>query len=158
VRREPAVPFSSMWSHSMCTVTRLASLLTAAWCLAAPGCISSVTWTPDSKGFYFTGGKDYNKLLYFDVAAKRARVVVADFKGMTHWPAVSPDGKRVAVAAVVHYKGVSLYQVVVYDVTGKKLRRLVPVVRDKPEPPPVGPFAKPPAKPPVAPLVAPPGV
>jgi hypothetical protein len=24
-----------------------------------------VTWTPDSKGFYFTAGKDYKKLLYF---------------------------------------------------------------------------------------------
>ena len=60
-------------------------------CLAAPGCIPGVAWTPDSKGFYFTGGKGYNKLLYFDVATKKARVVKADFKGTTHWPAVSPD-------------------------------------------------------------------
>jgi Tol biopolymer transport system component len=60
-----------------------------------------VTWTPDSKSFYFTCGKDkgkrYCKLYYCDVAAKKSRLVV-DFKGIRHWLAVSPDGKRVAVA------------------------------------------------------------
>jgi uncharacterized protein (TIGR03067 family) len=87
-----------------------------------------VTWLADSTGFYFTGGKDYNKLLYFDVAAKKARVVVADFKGTTHWPAVSRDGQRVAVvAAVVHDKGIPQFQVVVYDSTGKELQRSQPI-------------------------------
>jgi Tol biopolymer transport system component len=87
-------------------------------------------WTPDSKGFYFTGGKDYKKLLYLDVAAKKARVLVADFKGMTHWPAVSPDGKRVAVVTSVRDDQKYGIQVVVYDSAGKAgqshLRFMIP--------------------------------
>jgi hypothetical protein len=82
-----------------------------------------VTWTPDSKGFYFTAGKDYKKLLYFDVAAKKARTVVADFNGMTHWPAVSPDGKRVAVVTFVRDDQKYGSQVVVYDSAGRELQR-----------------------------------
>jgi hypothetical protein len=81
-----------------------------------------VTWTPDSKGFYFTGGKDYQKLLYFDVAANKARLV-ADFKGTTQWPSVSPDGKRVAVVAFVQDNQKHGFQVVVYDSAGKELQR-----------------------------------
>jgi hypothetical protein len=82
-----------------------------------------VTWTPDSKGFYFTACKDYKKLLYFDVAAKKARTVVSDFNGMTHWPAVSPDGKRVAVVTFVGDDQKYGFQVVVYDSAGKELQR-----------------------------------
>jgi hypothetical protein len=111
----------------MRTVTRPSLLLTVAvltWCLTASGCIPGVTWTPDSKGFYFTGGKDYNKLFYYDAATEKERVVVSDFKGTTHWPAVSPDGNRIAVAAA-RERGQYL-QVVVYDAKGKELQQSVP--------------------------------
>jgi hypothetical protein len=107
----------------MRTATRLASLLTAAGCLTASGCIPGVTWTPDSRGFYFTAGKDYQKLYHFDVAARKARPVVADTGGSTLWPAVSPDGKRVAVAVTAPDGGRKHYQVVVYDAQGKEVQR-----------------------------------
>jgi hypothetical protein len=114
----------------MRTATRPTTLLTAAvlaGCLTSAGCIPGLTWTPDSRGFYFTAGKDYQKLLFFDVKAKKARTVVADFQGTTHWPAVSPDGERIAVTAVVEHAGKKQYQVVVYDDAGKERRRLKPL-------------------------------
>jgi hypothetical protein len=117
----------------MRTLNPACLLLTLAGCLTAPGCITmpNVTWTPDSKGFYYTGGKGkcYNKLYYFDVATNKVRLVV-DFQGMTHWPAVSPDGMRVAVAVPLwdQVRDNALpFQVVVYDATGKELQRSKPV-------------------------------
>jgi hypothetical protein len=113
----------------MLTATRPASLLTAAvlaGCLTASGCIPGVTWTPDSRGFYFTGGKGYKTLYFFDVAARKAKPVVADTGGPTHWPAVSPDGRRVAVVVPAEREGKRLYQVVVYDSDGKEVQRSRP--------------------------------
>jgi hypothetical protein len=113
----------------MRTATRPTTLLTAAvlaGCLTSAGCIPGLTWTPDSRGFYFTGGDNYQKLLYFDVAARKARTVVADIGGMTQWPAVSPDGKHIAVAVSVERDGQRLIQVVVYDAQGKEVRRTRP--------------------------------
>jgi hypothetical protein len=113
----------------MRTATRPASLLTVAvlaGCLTASGCIPGVTWTPDSRGFYFTGGKDYQKLFYFDVASRKTRLVAADTEGATLWPAVSPDGKRVAVAVPVRRDGKTQSQVVVYDAQGKEVQRSRP--------------------------------
>jgi hypothetical protein len=110
----------------MRTATRPAFLLTAAvlaGCLTASGCIPGVTWTPDSRGFYFTGGKDYQKILYYNVADRRARPVVADTGGATLWPAVSPDGQRVAVAVPAQHEGKDHFQVVVYDAKGKEVQR-----------------------------------
>jgi hypothetical protein len=115
----------------MRTATRPTTLLTAAvlaGCLTSSGCIPGLTWTPDSRGFYFTGGDGYQKLRYFDVAARKARTVVADTGGMTQWPAVSPDGKRIAVAVPVVRDGQRLMQVVVYDAQGKEVRRTKPAV------------------------------
>jgi dipeptidyl aminopeptidase/acylaminoacyl peptidase len=113
----------------MRTATRPASLLTAAvlaGCLTASGCIPGVTWTPDSRGFYFTGGKDYQTLYFFDVAARKAKPVVADTGGLTQWPAVSPDGKRVAVVVPAEREGKKQYRVVAYDPEGKEVQRSRP--------------------------------
>jgi hypothetical protein len=85
------------------------------------GCVPGVGWLPDSSGFVYTGGKGGKQLLLFDVKKKATRVL-ADGVGPA-WPAVSPDGKRVAVACR-HKDGEGLIVTVsVFDLTGKRLHR-----------------------------------
>ena len=72
--------------------------------LAGTGCVPGVAWAPDSSGFYFTA-RDNTRLVYFDMKTARQRTVVENIGGKTFWPAVSPDGKRVAVAWVETPKG-----------------------------------------------------
>jgi hypothetical protein len=66
--------------------------------LASSGCIPpGVAWFPDSSGFVYTGGKEKCDLRIFEVARKKSRPL--PFKaGFAAWPAVSPDGKHIAVA------------------------------------------------------------
>jgi hypothetical protein len=74
------------------SVSLLAGLL---FCLV--GCIPGVGWLPDSSGFVYTtpGGE----LRAYDLATKKHRLVVVDNAAKTTaWPAVSPDGKQVALA------------------------------------------------------------
>src|SRR5437763_974416 len=66
------------------------------------GCYPGIAWLPDSSGFVYTGGKDGRQLLLYELKKKASRVIVADAGGPA-WPAVSPDGKRIAV---VHSKPV----------------------------------------------------
>jgi hypothetical protein len=118
----------------MCSAARRVALQTAlvlTGCLFASGCIAGVSWTPDSRGFYFTSGKNYQKLFYFDVAAKRARPVAENQSGMVLWPAVSPDGQRVAVAVAVGAGGKKQFQVVVYDPQGKEVQRTRPILLER---------------------------
>jgi hypothetical protein len=96
---------------------------------AASGCIP-VTWLPDSSGFVYVkrhpakGPKDLPaiQLLHFDLKKNTSRVVVDRVVSNTNWPAVSPDGKRLAVARFA--RGVKegwTVQVVIYDLGGKQL-------------------------------------
>ena len=105
-------------------------MLLIALTVALPGCIPT-TWLPDSSGFIYvkpikskepnaraTGGQ----LIHFDVQKKAGQVLVADIGPGTNWPAVSPDGKRIAVA---RFKGevgkATTVQIVLYDFQGKLL-------------------------------------
>src|SRR5688572_27588973 len=77
---------------------RLVALLgLAGLTLLLAGCFPNVTWLPDGSGFVFTekGGR---RLIHFDLRTKERRVLCDDTKAKTMWPAISPDGKRVAVA------------------------------------------------------------
>lgn len=94
------------------------------FCLMAPllgiavGCVNGVGWLPDSSGFIFT--TQHGHLVHYDVATKATRVLVEDTKSNTYWPAVSPDGKTVAVARLSFEKERNArLQVVVYDRQGK---------------------------------------
>jgi len=85
--------------------------------IVIPGCVNGVSWLPDSSGFVFT--TDSGKLVVYDVKTKATRVLVEDTKSSTYWPAVSPDGGRIAVARLRFDDLKSHLQVVVYDLKGK---------------------------------------
>jgi hypothetical protein len=88
--------------------------------IVIPGCVNGVGWLPDSSGFVFT--TDRGQLVLYDIATTTARVLVEDTKSNTYWPAVSPDGAKIAVARLrFDDRRQSHLQVVVYDRKGKVL-------------------------------------
>jgi WD40-like Beta Propeller Repeat len=135
--------FPSRW----CTISIFNSLprrLIAVFlfALALPGCVPT-TWLPDSSGFIYvkpikgtqpsaraTGGP----LVHYDLEKKAGRVVVADIGPGTIWPAISPDGKSIAVA---RFKGElgkgTTVQIVLYDLQGKLLKESKELVWEPPE-------------------------
>jgi hypothetical protein len=65
------------------------------------GCVpDAVIWLPDSSGVIYTD-KDGARLNHYDLGKKATRVICADTGTRTPWPAVSPDGSRVAVCRQV---------------------------------------------------------
>ncbi|MCI0456085.1 MAG: hypothetical protein L0Z62_03775 [Gemmataceae bacterium] len=106
--------------------SRLARLLSLCVLgLGVAGCVPGTAWLPDSSGIIYTGGKKYTQLIHYDLKKGEQKVLVADTKAPTIWPAVSPDGKRLAVAHV-HGEGKDkpiTLQVALYDRAGKELRR-----------------------------------
>jgi hypothetical protein len=108
----------------------LISLLSFAT-FASTGCVPT-TWLPDSSGFVYAKrhkakGEDETptiQLVHFDVAKKESRVIADKIESSTVWPAVSPDGKRVAVARfVTDDKGGVKGAVEIYDLQGKKVHQ-----------------------------------
>jgi hypothetical protein len=83
------------------------------------GCIPGITWLPDSSGFVYTAGNEGQHLVLFDLTKKTQRTILSDTKLHTAWPAVSPDGKSLAVARLIldKDKGDSV-QLFVYDLEG----------------------------------------
>jgi hypothetical protein len=75
---------------------RSAAWVVMAACLLSAGCVPGVGHLPDSSGFVYAD-RDGSRLLRFDFTAGKASVVVEDTRGRSSWPAVSPDGKTVAV-------------------------------------------------------------
>jgi Tol biopolymer transport system component len=93
--------------------------------LTISGCIP-VAWLPDSSGFIYTDGTDLEQLVHYDVAKGERRVLVEKMSASTFWPAVSPDGKKVAVARLVRDADQSktqTMQVFMYDLQGKEIQR-----------------------------------
>src|SRR5262249_52509859 len=92
--------------------------------LASAGCVPGVCWLPDSSGIIYTGGKKYDRLLQYDLAEGKPKVLVADTGAPTLWPAVSPDGRKIAVARVgIDGKDRATVQVILYGRDGKELKR-----------------------------------
>lgn len=87
------------------------------------GCVPTGAWLPDSSGYVYTGGKDSDQILLYDVAKRQVRVLVKNTKALTDVPAVSPDGKHVAVAPFTKKDETWFLQVVVYDLAGKETHR-----------------------------------
>ena len=100
----------------------LTSLALAAG-LASSGCVPGVGWLPDSSGIIYTGGKKYERLLHYDLAEGKPKVLVADTGAPTLWPAISPDGQKIAVAKVsLEGKDRATVQVILYGRDGKELK------------------------------------
>jgi hypothetical protein len=99
-------------------------LLPACLALALGGCaFPGVAWRPDSSGFVYAD-KGGRRLVSFDMKTKKTRELVADTGTNTAWPAVSPDGKRVAVARCEARKGLRhRLRVILYGMDGKEERR-----------------------------------
>ncbi len=114
--------------HSPATCHRVLSLLFVALVFVL-GCVpENVLWLPDSSGLVFSdrGG---SRLVQYDFSRKAYKVIVADTKTQTPWPAIRSDTKRLAVAKCLRSteKGKKEYQqtiqIVVYDLTGQELSR-----------------------------------
>ena len=90
--------------------------------LLVAGCLPNATWLPDSSGFVYTGGKNKDALFLYDLAKKAPRVLVEKGAGPA-WPAVSPDGKRIAVALRSKDGANVALEVIVFDRDGKELQR-----------------------------------
>jgi len=88
----------------------------------ASGCVNGVGWLPDSSGFVYTTSK--GQLAVFDLKTKSSKVLVKDTGTNTYWPAVSPDGKRIAVAGLSFDGGKEgRLQVLIYDRQGREEHR-----------------------------------
>ena len=95
-------------------------LLPALLALAAAGCLPNATWLPDSSGFVYTGGKNKDALYLYDLEKKEPRVLVEKGAGPA-WPAVSADGKRIAVVLRKDDGTTVALEVIVFDRDGKEL-------------------------------------
>lgn len=82
-----------------------------------------VAWKPDSSGFYYTD-KAGSRLVSFDLKTKASIVLVNDTETRTLQPALSPDGKRIAVARREHHQGFRpRVQIRIYSTDGKEEKR-----------------------------------
>jgi dipeptidyl aminopeptidase/acylaminoacyl peptidase len=101
---------------------RVAWLAAALLPALATGCLPNATWLPDSSGFVYTGGKNKDALYLYDLEKKAPRVLVEKGAGPA-WPAVSADGKRIAVAVRKDDGTRVSLEVIVFDRDGKELHR-----------------------------------
>jgi len=104
-------------------------LLAACCIMAVSGCYDTgfdegIAWLPDSSGFVYTSPDVNLRLFHFDVATRKHRMLADHSDVWTKWPAVSPDGKQVAVARIEHFKGKpGTLQLIRYNLEGKELSR-----------------------------------
>jgi hypothetical protein len=114
--------------------SRLLLVAAAVALTTGAGCVPDVAWLPDSSGIVYTAtdwpGPDRDspkqpngRLVHYDLAKKASRVV-AETGTDTIQPALSPDGKRVAVASLNWERGnPPTLRVIVYDLGGKEVLR-----------------------------------
>ncbi len=104
---------------------RVAVPLLCALALTTAGCVPGFAWLPDSSGLIFSAGERGQKLVHYDLARNRRHVLVEDTGAETNWPAVSPDGRQIAVAKLLLKKGEKKtnLQVLLYSRAGKLLKR-----------------------------------
>ena len=126
----------------MLSIRPMAVALTALAVTSLAGCVPTV-WLPDSSGFIYVkaikiAGEPSGQLLHYDLQKKTSRVIVQDIGKATVWPALSPDGKRIAVGRMGGGpKQAKTMQIVLYDIQGKQLK-MSPVFSWSPPPKDIG--------------------
>jgi hypothetical protein len=93
----------------------LSALLTVGGCLP-------VGWLPDSSGFVYTGRREFDRLIHYDLATGKRRVLIEKLPAGAPTVAISPDGKRIAVACLCRGRNKNkpeTMQVLLYDLQGK---------------------------------------
>src|SRR5262245_41624131 len=99
-------------------------LVVVSGCTFATGLNEGVVWLPDSSGLVYTVPGHHTQLFFYNIATRNHRVLVQDTNTWTNWPAVSPDGKQVAVASLDYVKGKpGTLQLIRYDFDGKQVAR-----------------------------------
>jgi len=104
---------------------RLASLLPYTLVVLAAGCVPlGMVWLPDSSGFIYPAGKQAEQIMFYDAAKREHRVLVENTGATTLIPALSPDGKRIAVCRIRRAEGQGeSAQVMIYDKDGKEIHQ-----------------------------------
>jgi hypothetical protein len=94
-----------------------------------------MVWLPDSSGFVYPAGKEREQLCFYDAATQKHRLLVADTGAATIIPALSPDGKQIAVARIRSGGNpAGTAQVLIYDRDGKEVHRSPEIVWNKADP------------------------
>jgi hypothetical protein len=112
--------------HTLQFYRRLVAIgLLAVGALGNSGCVPGVAWLPDSSGFVYTSGKQFTRLMLYDVGKRQPQVLVADTGAGTLRPALSPDGQRIAVGKLILTPGQKevRLQVILYSRGGKEISR-----------------------------------
>ncbi|MBM4069229.1 MAG: hypothetical protein FJ271_09830 [Planctomycetes bacterium] len=89
--------------------------------LLLAGCLPRVVWLPDSSGLVYTAGPGGNLLHVHDLS--RGKPLVKDLPGRVNVPAVSPDGKLLAVALLAGNSPNSRVRILVFDRAGRETHR-----------------------------------
>jgi hypothetical protein len=123
---------SSRYLHG--PVACLAAGLVALVSTLLSGCIPAV-WLPDSSGFVFTRAKNFTTLEFCAVPSGECRTLAA-VTAHTMWPAVSPDGARIALARITPTddRTSMTCQLLFYDMNGQVVDRSDTYPWRKPQP------------------------
>jgi WD40 repeat protein len=97
----------------------------------ATGCHpNQVVWLPDSSGFIYSADDGSGRISHYDVGSKKRKVIITDKEAAgVALPAISPDGKRVALCRCKSERSEARdetsgeIEIVIYDFIGKLVQR-----------------------------------
>lgn len=89
--------------------------------LLCAGCLPRVVWLPDSSGLVYTAGPGGNLLHVHDLS--RGKPLVMELPGRVNVPAVSSDGRQLAVAVLSGEAPNTRVRVLVFDRDGRETHR-----------------------------------